>query len=222
MRYMDAYAILILNEKKGYFSDLGLAGAILLDLFVAQRISFVPNENPKKYPIIVIKDGSATGDSILDETLQALRDSKEPQNLRQILHTVCKHDEEKLETIYARLEHDGILRAEDVKKAFGTTRGYFLLNPEPKQTFIHDVRTFSERPEPLDFYSLALITLLYCASLIIPILKGHMENKEWRAFHRRFYQYIGPKAPREGMAGNVLFLNEIHHAIDDLSSKRSA
>jgi hypothetical protein len=159
--------LLALHDEKGsvVFSastalPYGLAGATLVELFLAQRIAVIGKK-------VQVLDSTPLGDEILDEALQLIQASAKPRDLKywvQRVHDKLKHLKDRLAD---NLVQKGLLSREEHRwlKVFSSTR-YPTENIGPEYEMRHTLRSIVLLgQEPTD-RELALIGLVKACELV--------------------------------------------------------
>ncbi len=109
--------LLLTDDQSGKASldvtrvDLGLAGAVLVELVTRERVAIAQPGGPVKAGRVVVVDGSPTGDGILDEGLRRIATGKprKPEHLLAILRKDLRR------AVYGQLVSRGIVREEEGK-----------------------------------------------------------------------------------------------------------
>ena len=159
--------LLALHDEKGsvVFSastalPYGLAGATLVDLFLAQRITV----SDKKVQVL---DKAPLGDEILDEALQLIQASTKPHDLKywvQRVHDKVKHLKDRLAD---SLVQKGILSREEHRwlRVFSSTR-YPTEDIAPEYEMRNTLRNIVLLDQEPDDRELALIGLVKACELV--------------------------------------------------------
>jgi hypothetical protein len=179
--------LLVTDDASGRLSspvaqvDVGLGGAMLLELTLMNRVDLSRAGDEGKPGRIIVRDSSPTGDGVLDAAMGIVntRQGKKPtavirplsKNLRQAL--------------YGRLAVSGVIRAEE-----GRILGIFPTHSWPAQDARHETevrrlvtQALVQQTTP-DARSAALIALLYalrCEHKIVNPGKYELSRRQLRA-----------------------------------------
>ena len=158
--------------------DLGLAGAILVDLAALDRVDVAGPGESVKQGRLYVRDGAPTGEPVLDETLSRI-ESRSPQKPASALPHLTKGLRESL---YNRLVERGIVRAEQ-----GKVLGIFPSRQWPAADSRHEDETrrglqevLVVGREPTEREAL-LISLLYAVEQVPKVLGGDVDKRQVRA-----------------------------------------
>ena len=210
------YLLMILDDERGKrysrasaAKDLGLAGAMLMDLFLRGKISI----ERKRVKII---DPSTTGDEYLDEILGILLHSKRERKLRIWVDKLSRRYKTYYYLFFMRLEDQGIVRRE-VKKAlkiFEITR-FYLQRPEVKATILEQIQNVIVNNLSPGIELLCLLSLLKVSNLI----KVYIAKEYRKEVKRRIDEMIQSEIldPR-----NQEMIMSITKAIKDIMNARQA
>jgi len=134
MLVSEMFLLMLLDGRKGkVFSrgrgtkDLGLAGAMILDLYLRGRVSIYGKKSR-------ILDYHISGYPYLDQILVFLYRSKRPLKLKTWLNRVSHFYKKLAQYIFQRLENQGILIC-GFKK-----RRYYLVKPEIKNSLLDQMK----------------------------------------------------------------------------------
>jgi hypothetical protein len=129
--------LLLTNDSTGKTTvdssrlPVGLAGAVLLELALARRVGITGPGEPVKPGRLVVRDGSPTGDPLLDAALRRIH-AAGPKKAGSALQTLGKGLREEL---FGRLVARGILRFEE-----GRVLGIFPTRSWPAEDVEHESR----------------------------------------------------------------------------------
>lgn len=130
--------LLILKDEEGIVGvshcDLALAGAILSELFLDERLTV----EGEKY-LVRVKDASGTGDALLDECLELIERASTARPLQKCLTEIAALSELK-HRIARGLCRRGILREDEGKVLlFFTRRIYPEVDPGPEDALVAEL-----------------------------------------------------------------------------------
>jgi len=153
--------------------QLALAGGVLLELAIAERVDAAdPGEQVKKGRLVV-RDRTSTGDDVLDDAL-ALLDEREGKKPESVLGKLGKGLRERL---LARLAARGILREEKGKALgiFPTTRWPAIdaQHEESVRSGLHAALVVGQQP---DQRTGALIALLAAVDAVPKVMDARDKN----------------------------------------------
>jgi hypothetical protein len=161
--------------------DVGLAGANLLDLTLMNKVDLSREGDQGKPGRIVVRDGSPTGDAVLDAALEVLR-AHQGRKPAAVLSPLAKHVRR---TVYARLVEDGLVR-----EAAGHVMGVFPTHRWPVLDATHEAEVrrlltgaLVEGTDP-DARTAALIALLHaldCEQKVVEPGRHGMSKRELKA-----------------------------------------
>lgn len=160
--------------------DVGLGGANLLELTLMNKVDLAREGEPGVPGRIVVRDGSPTGDAVLDAALEILKEhqGKKPASL---LRPLAKHLRP---TLYGRLVDSGVVRAEE-----GHVLGVFSTHRWPLQDTAHEaevrgllVRTLVEQapPDPRTAALVALLHALGCEDKVVDPRRHGISKRQLR------------------------------------------
>lgn len=161
--------------------DVGLGGALLLELTLMNRVDISRDGDSGKPGRIIVRDQAPTGDGLLDAALATLttRQGKKPAAVIAPLSKKLRR------TLYERLAGSGVIRAEH-----GAILGVFPTHRWPAQDALHEAevrrlvtQALVEQTEP-DVRTAALIALahaLRCEHKIVDPRHYDLSKRELRA-----------------------------------------
>lgn len=161
--------------------DVGLAGAILVELTLLNRVDLSRAGDAGKPGRIIVRDHSPTGDEVLDGALRILHplQGKKPSGVIKPLGTNLRR------TLYERLVRSGVIRAEK-----GKIIGLFPIHTWPSLDARHEaevrglvIQALVQRTTP-DARTAALIALLHALRrehLIVFPRRYDLSKRELRA-----------------------------------------
>ncbi len=161
MLISEKFLLMLLDEHKGkrYFEaastkDLGLAGALLLDLYFKGKLAV----ERKRLQII---DYNTTEDSLLDEILVFLNDTKRPKKVSRWVERLAGLYKPYYLSFFRRMEEHGILSSEikTTLKIFTSLR-FHLEKPEVKQSIMEQISNVVINNMNPDIEMLALLGLM--------------------------------------------------------------
>jgi hypothetical protein len=147
--------------------DLALAGALLAELALLGRVAVTGRGEPVRPGRLVIRDGTATGDPVLDDALRRIGDKK-PRKPETVLGGLTK---QLRVTLLTRLADRGLLRMERHR-----TLGLFPVRRWPAidsrheqslRSALRDVLVVGRTAQPRE---IALISLLAAVDRIATVL----------------------------------------------------
>lgn len=159
--------LLALHDEKGsvLFSastalPYGLAGALIIDLVFQERIALTEGK-------VKVRNPSPTGDGLLDETLQLIRASDKPRDIKYWVQRIYS----KVKNLHKRVSNEliekGILERREQKILWVfPSRRYPTINAAPENEIrknIHEVVLRYKAPEKED---IALLSLVKSCDLI--------------------------------------------------------
>ena len=138
LRIYEKALLLILKDREGAVAishcGLALAGAILSDLFIEDRLVA-----EGKHQLLRVTDGSATGDELLDECLTLIGAASKPKPAQHWI-TRLSNQPSLMHRIAGRLCRRGILREDESKVLFFFTRKlYPEVDPEPEAALVAEL-----------------------------------------------------------------------------------
>ena len=153
---------------------LGLAGGVLLELAERGRVDVVGPGEPVRPGRLVVRDGSPTGDAVLDEALRRLA-ARRPGKPQDVLPGLAK---QLREALLARLVERGILRAEE-RRVLGVfpTRSWPAVDSAHEDAVrrgLRDVLVIGRIPDPREA---ALVSLLHAVGQVPKVLAGPGTDK---------------------------------------------
>jgi hypothetical protein len=158
--------------------EYGLAGALLLELALDERIDVAGPDGPGRKGRIVVVDSSTTGDAVLDEALRRLeaKPGRKPDaavgTLRKGLRT----------RLYERLAERRVLRLEHGKVLglFPTTRwpAADSAHEAKVRQQLYDVLVVGVQPQPR---AAALVSLLHAIRAVPKVVGGREEKRAVQA-----------------------------------------
>lgn len=108
--------------------DFALAGALLIELTLQERVGLAPAGGADKQGTVVVRDAQPTGDALLDHALEVI--GAKPRKAKDVLGKLTKNLRSGL---YARLSEKGLVRAEH-----GKVLGLFPTSRWPEQDAGHE------------------------------------------------------------------------------------
>lgn len=139
LRIYEKAMLLILKDKEGTVAvsmyTHGLAGSILMELFLEQRL-----ELEGKHRVIKVSDTTPLADPLLDECLTLIKNSSEERRALHWISTIASLAKLK-DRIAGQLCQKGILREDKGKVLFFFTRKiYPELDPKPEADLVEELR----------------------------------------------------------------------------------
>jgi len=181
--------LLALKDEEGTIASgtnyqYALAGGILAELLLGEKITA---EERKKKKYAVLKDSTPLGDSVMDECLKKIIQSKKNQQLQTWVSRFSGLKNLKHRTALKLVER-GILRADEDKVLLLFTRKiYPEVDPEPERRMIERMRTaiFTDSGD-IDPRTVVLISLADSTGL----LKVVFDKKELKPQKKRIEQIV--------------------------------
>jgi hypothetical protein len=161
----------------GTESDIGLAGALLVELALHRRVDVAGPEGPAKRGTVVVLDAAPTGDRLLDSALEAI--SAKPRKPKDVLGKLTRGLRPQL---YARLAERGLVREEE-----GKVLGLFPSNRWPAQDAGHEraLRAALDaalvqglEPEPRTAAVVALLSALRAVPKVVDTAGSGLSKKQ--------------------------------------------
>lgn len=154
--------------------DHALAGGVLLELAMAERVDVEKGEGFARGDRVVVTDASPTGDAVLDDALARIAD----QRRRKPEYVVAALRKGLRTRLYERLAERGVLRRETSRALglFPTTR-WPAADPTPRRRLrqdLHDALVVGVEPEPRIG---AVVSLVYAVKAVRK-LAGTRENRK--------------------------------------------
>jgi golgi phosphoprotein 3 len=138
--------LLGLDDESGKLSSFSvpylnftLAGALLMELAIDKKISFV--EEGKRKIIIQIDDSSELSDNLLNEALQLMVKYEKKRKIEKMIGILAKHYSEFRKQLFSRLVTQGILERIEKKrlKIFKYVR-HPMIKPEIKEEILINIQ----------------------------------------------------------------------------------
>jgi hypothetical protein len=160
-----------------------VAGAVLAELLLRGRVTI--DDASRRTMTVRVKDATPTGDALVDECLEMIRDDKKE---RPAQHWVTRFSSirDASARVARKLVRRGILRADEKKVLLFFTRKVFPeIDPRPEREIVERIRraVFGESRE-IDPRTSVLVSIAYKSGLLRP----HFEKKELRARQKRLEQ----------------------------------
>ncbi|MDV6314912.1 GOLPH3/VPS74 family protein [Idiomarina sp. HP20-50] len=178
LKLYEAVMLLALCEEKGTMNgayvEYATAGAIAAELLMLKRIK-VEHDNKEKVAVV---DDSSTGDSLLDEALTMISESKRQRKLKDWVQKLGGIKDLKHKVAHM-LATDGIVEAEKVKVLWlFKRRVYPEVTPEPeqqlRQKMRHVVLSDNDEIEP----RIAIAVALANSAKLLPQVFSKQELKD--------------------------------------------
>ncbi|MFX1574996.1 MAG: GPP34 family phosphoprotein [Promethearchaeota archaeon] len=190
------YLLMILDEEKGKLysrasaaKDLGLIGAMLMDLYLRGKILV----ERKKIRVI---DPTPTGDELLDDVLEILDRSKKIRKLNRWLGWISRRYKTYYYAFFKRLEKQEILKIK-VKKTFKIfeSKRFYLQRAEVKLVILEQIQNAIVNNLSPSIDLLCLLSLLEVSGLI----KVYIAKEFRKQFRIRINEliYSGNLNPRD-------------------------
>jgi hypothetical protein len=156
--------LLALHDRKGTLAfgkmiDLGLGGAIMTELVLAERVRIVQEGTRRKKELVEVLDASSTGDAAMDAALEKLGEAKRRANPRQVVSRIGRL--RGLRPLVARdLCRWGVLREDEQEiLLFFRRRVYPTIDPRPERALVTRVRKALDGGATVDARTGSLIAL---------------------------------------------------------------
>ncbi|MBI9065221.1 MAG: GPP34 family phosphoprotein [Marinilabiliaceae bacterium] len=177
---IDQLTLLSLDDESGSFIadsmaySFSLAGAILLELSLHNRIEIILKNK------VLVKDKINTGDSLLDEYLNLIVQSKKEKTVQDWIQTIGqKADEIKQQAIDKLIKKKIITQKEEKILWFFTIHKYPAQNSEPEDTLKQRLNRIIEYNEPPQHNEIMLLSLVDICELHKEIF-GKENAKEYQ------------------------------------------
>jgi len=158
---IDQLTLLALDDESGSFVcdslaySYSLAGAILLELSLHNRIEVIHKNK------VLVKDKINTGDSLLDEYLQLMVQSKKEKTVQDWLDTIGQQADKINQQTIDKLIETGILKHKEEKILWVfTVHKYPAKNSEPEDSLkqrLNKIIENNEQPQLNDIMLLSLV-----------------------------------------------------------------
>jgi hypothetical protein len=164
----------------GTEADIGLAGALLVELALQRRVDVAGDDGSAKKGTVVVLDADPTGDRLLDSALEAI--SAKPRKPQDVLGKLTRGLRPQL---YARLTERGLVRREE-----GKVLGLFPSNRWPAEDAGHEraLRTALDaalvqgiEPEPRTASVIALLSALRAVPKVVDLAGTGLSKKQLNA-----------------------------------------
>lgn len=179
--------LLVTDDASGRLSapgaqvDVGLGGAMLLELALMERVDLSRAGDEGKPGRIIVRDGSPTGDAVLDAAL-GIVEKRQGKKAAAVIRPLSKNLRRSL---YGRLTVSGVIRAEE-----GRILGIFPTHSWPAQDARHETevrrlvtQALVQQTTP-DERSGALIALLHalrCEHKVVVPWEHELSRRQLRA-----------------------------------------
>lgn len=171
LKIYQALILLALCEEKGTMNasyvGYAVASAMLTELLMLKHIQVDPTVEKTKKAKVQVIDPNPTGDALLDEALDKIKNAKRPATLRDWVSKLAGIKD--LNHKVARtLAADNILKAEEEQILWLFTRRiYPEINPEPEQNVRRELRRLVlDRPLEIDPRVVVTLSLARAAHLL--------------------------------------------------------
>jgi len=161
LNLIDQLTLLSLDDESGSFIadsmgySFSLAGAILLELSLHNRIEVILKNK------VLVKDKMNTGDSLLDEYLHLIVQSKKEKTVQEWIQTIGqKADEIKQQAIDKLIKENILTQKENKILWVFTIRKYPAQNSEPEDSLkqrLNRIIETNERPQLNEIMLLSLV-----------------------------------------------------------------
>ena len=203
--------LLALHDKKGTVAfgkmqHFGLAGAVLAELVLSERVRIVTERRRRKdRPLVEVVDPSRTGEAVLDAALSSLAGAKRRAAPAQAVGKIARVKGLRHE-VARELVRRGVVRAsEDQVLLFFTRRIYPTLDPGPERALVARIRDALEGPPgPVETPTAIVIALAQATG----ILQALYSRKELKALAPRIERVMeeageGAEAAREAVQAAI-------------------
>ena len=161
----EEFLIIVVDNETGKIKEnmtphlqIGLIGAILLDLTLIGRITIEQNN-------ILIVDENPLEDKILNEAFLLILDEKESLPILYWIRRLRFHFSNLIGVLMDRLVEKNILHKKEKKKFwFFTTKLYFLVDPKIKEVIRQKIHQIVIINEESDYHTLAKLSLIYATN----------------------------------------------------------
>jgi hypothetical protein len=177
LKLTEELLLLALRDKKGTLVSsasmalpFGLAGAVLMELTLRQRVSIEDNK-------FVIRDATPTGDDILDEALAKIQSSKKNRKPQYWVSKLSKIKKMK-DRLLDRLVNEGILRREEhrILRVIPSKR-YPTVYSGPEMKLRKQIRSVVLQGKKPDERTMIITSLVQACNLVKEIFEKE-ERKE--------------------------------------------
>ena len=163
---IDQLTLLSLDDESGSFItnsisySYSLAGAILLELSLHNRIEVLPQNN------VLVKDKMHTGDALLDEYLHLIVHSKTEKTVQDWIGTIGEQAEKIKQQTIDKLIQGNILTQKDEKLLWiFTVHKYPAQNSEPEDTIKQRLNSILENQAQPQLNEVMLLSLVDACQL---------------------------------------------------------
>jgi hypothetical protein len=137
--------LLALHDERGTIHRAGMyayavAGGILAELFLAERLRLEERPGKKKKPLVEVAKATQTGDPLVDEVLDTIRTAKRRATLERWVGRIATTAKLK-HRVARRLVRKGVLREEEDRVLLIFRRTiYPELDPRPEEALVASLR----------------------------------------------------------------------------------
>src|SRR3954452_639434 len=215
MLLAEEFLLLLLDDVTGKPTvdpsrlDLALAGAVVLELAELGRVAITEPGERVRTGRLVVRDGSPTGDAVLDGALERINDKKpgKPQAVLQRLSRRLRP------TLLTRLVDRGLLRREE-----HTTLGLFRSRRWPAsesshersvRSALYDVLVTGRAPQPREVAVISLLRAIDQVPKVLPDTGLSKRELNRRAKHLSEGEFAGAAVRKAVEAVNASMLAAI-------------
>ncbi len=177
----ESILLLGLDDNKGHFRtnltylNYGYSTAVLMDLFLAERISLEENR-------LTVRTNALTHSKVLNEELDRIQKAKKPPKMNRWLHKMVQRNSKSIKKTIESLIQQGILK--QIKKKvlwIFTVKRYPSVNLAPENHLRHRLRGIifeNLTPSPKEQMLLILIDACQLIKELIPEKEKRKEAKQ--------------------------------------------
>jgi hypothetical protein len=188
LRLHHELLLLALHDEKGtnafgHMLEIGLAGAVLSELFLKNRVELRP-EGRRGKDLVTVVSRATFGDEVLDAGLRRLTEAKRRADPGSTVSRLARIRDIRARTAVA-LCRRGVLREEEARVLLLLRRRiYPTVDPTPETKLVERIRQAIEEPaREVDPRTAVLITLAHAVSALKSIysgreLRGHRKRTE--------------------------------------------
>lgn len=193
-----SYLLMVLDEQKGGsysrgFESLGFAGALLMDLFLQDRIMLTGSN-------VEIIDSKSTGNDFLDPILEIIANSEKKRSLINWIDRLSQKFTQDYNLYFDLMEKQGILKSE--VKPHLKAKLYYLQKPELKSQILEEIQNFINNNIEPKIEVLCLLVLLDESGLIKVYLSRDIRKKAKTRIKEMLYSEHLDSSKRE-MISNI-------------------
>lgn len=177
LRLHHELLLLALHDEKGthafgHMLEIGLAGAVLSELFIEKRVELRP-EGRRGKDLVTVVSRATFGDEVLDAGLRRLTEARRRADPRGTVSGLARIRDMRARTAVA-LCRRGVLREDEARVLLlFKRRTYPTVDPTPEAELVQRVRQAIEDPDrEVDPRTATLVTLAHAVSALKSIYSG--------------------------------------------------